>query len=84
MQNTIRTTIRLRKDLLDQSRFIALKRSSTLQDTINQTLALGLGHISDIAIREKEIAKIDKFRESLGHKQVNVKQLLEASRKDLK
>lgn len=84
MQNTVRTTIRIRKDLLDQSRLIAIKQGTNLQEVINNTLAKGFGHISDLYSQKQAIAKIDKLRKNLEDKNINLQKLLETSRKDLK
>lgn len=84
MQQTIRTTIRLRKDLIDQSRLLAAKQGTSLQDVINNTLAKGFGHISNLNLQKQSIAKIDKFRKSLDGKKIDLQKLLEISRKDRK
>lgn len=84
MQNTVRTTIRIRKDLIDQSRMIALKRGTSLQDVINQTLAIGFGHITDFNVVNRSIRQIDNFRNSLTSKNVKLGKLLEISKKDYK
>lgn len=84
MKTTIRTTIRVRKDLLDQSRVIASKRGVFLQDVINETLAIGFGHISDLSTQQNAISVLDKFRESLKNKKVNTSQILVDSKKDLR
>ena len=69
MQTTIRTTIRIRKDLLDQSRRIALERGMHLQDVINDTLAIGYGHVSDLNRTKNAMKVIDTFREDMKKKQ---------------
>ena len=84
MQNTIRTTIGIRKDLLNMSRQYALKRGASLQDTINAALAAGFQRISDLESRKQAMAKIDRFRESLRGKKINVQEILQESKKDLK
>ena len=71
MNNTVRTTIRLRKDLLDQSRLISSQRDTSLQEVINETLARGFGEISDLNRHQKAMAAIDAFRESMRGKKVN-------------
>ena len=81
---TVRTTIRIRKDLLDQSRLLALHRNASLQQVINDTLAQGFGHISDLNIHKEAMARIDQFRESLKGKKIDIKKILRESRKDLK
>jgi len=81
---TVRTTIRIRKDLLDQSRFLALRRDTSLQEVINDTLAQGFGHISDFDIHKQAMARIDRFRESLKGKRIDIKKILRESKKDLK
>ena len=84
MQNVVRTTIRVRKDLLDQSRLLALRRGTSLQEVINDTLAQGFGHITDFDIHQQAMVDIDKFRESLKGKKINIKKILQESKKDLK
>jgi len=84
MQNIVRTTIRIRKDLLDQSRLLALKKGTSLQDIINSTLAVGFSKISDMSNTQEAMAKIDKFRTSLKGVKVNVENLLTESKQNLK
>ena len=84
MQNIVRTTIRIRKDLLDQSRLLALKKGTSLQDIINSTLAVGFSKISDMSSTQEAMAKIDKFRTSLKGVKVNVDDLLTESKQNLK
>ena len=84
MQTTIRTTVRIRTDLFDQFRFIALKKSTSLQEVINNTLALGLGKISDLDSDRMAMGKIDRFRISLEDKKVSLEDLLNKSKSDLK
>lgn len=83
MQNTVRTTIRIRKDLLDQSRLLALRRDTSLQEIINDTLAQGFGHITDFDIHQQAMEDIDKIRESLKGKKINTKKLVEKNKKEL-
>lgn len=83
MQTTIRTTIRIRKDLIDQSRLLAFQRDASLQDVINETLALGFGHISDLDTQQEAMAQIDSFRKSLKGKKFNTKRLMEENKKEL-
>ena len=84
MQNTVRTTIRIRKDLLDQSKHMALEKGTSIQDVINNTLAVGFGNVTDLGKRRKVSRQIDKFRESLAGKSINVSKLLAESRRDLR
>lgn len=84
MQTTIRTTIRIRKDLFDQSRLLAFQRGISLQDVINETLVLGFGHVSDLNLHREAMARIDHFRESLRGKKIDIKNILKESKKDLK
>ena len=81
---TIRTTIRIRKDLLDQSRLLALRCDTSLQQVINDTLAQGFGHVSDLNTHKEAMARIDLFRKSLKGKKIDIKKILRESRKDLK
>lgn len=80
---TVRTTIRIRKDLLDQSRLLALRRDTSLQQVINDTLAQGFGHISDFDIHRKAMVRIDEFRESLKGRKINVQKLVAKNKKEL-
>ena len=84
MQQTTRTTIRIRKDLLNISREYAFKRGVSLQDTVNAALAAGFQRISDLESRRQAMAKIDQFRESLRGKKINLQEILQESKKDLK
>lgn len=84
MQTSVRTTIRIRKDLLDQSRLQALKKGSSLQEVINSTLALGLGKISDLESNKKAMSKIDSLRKSLSDTKIDLDDLLSKSRSDFK
>ncbi len=83
MQNSVRTTIRIRKDLLDQSKLISLKRQTSLQETINQALALGFGHISDLDSQRQAMAKIDKFREKLTSQKFKTSEMIEQNKGEL-
>lgn len=83
MRDTVRTTIRVRKDLLDQSKLHALKQGTSLQEVINQTLAKGFEHVSDLNLQEQALAKIDKFRESLVGRKINIQKLVEENKKKL-
>ena len=79
---TVRTTIRIRKDLLDQSRFLALRRDTSLQEVINDALAQGFGHITDFDVHKQAMARIDKFRDSLKGR-IDTKKLVEENKKEL-
>ena len=81
---TVRTTIRIRKDLFDQSRMLALRRDTSLQQVINDTLAQGFGHITDFDVHKEAMARIDKFRENLRGRKIDVQKILASSKKDLK
>jgi hypothetical protein len=84
MQTTVRTTIRLRKDLFDQSRLVAFEQGSSLQDVINHALELGFSRITDLNSPKEAMKKIDSFRESLSGKKINIEELLEQNKKDQK
>jgi len=84
MQMTTRTTVRIRTDLFDQFRLLALKKGTSLQEVINTILALGLGKISDLDSDRKAMSKIDAFRSSLFNKKVSLEDLLNESKSDLK
>lgn len=81
---TTRTTIRIRTDLIDRFRMLALQKGTSLQDVINTTLALGLGKVSDLDSDANAMAKIDTFRLSLGDKKISLKDLFRESKSDLK
>lgn len=84
MNQTIRTTIRIKKDILDASRNIAFNQNSSLQDVINNALALGLKHITNLSSSNKAFREIDSFREKYRNKNINLKKLITISKKDLK
>lgn len=83
MQNAVRTTIRIRKDLLDQSKLMALEKGTSIQEIINSTLAAGFGHVTDLTTRRRVSKQIDKFRKSLADKSINVSKLVAENRRDL-
>lgn len=85
MQNTVRTTIRIRKDIIDQSRLAALKKNVSLQDVINDTLAVGLKHVTDFNAVGESMKQIDDFRQSISlSKDVKLADILKISKKDLR
>lgn len=84
MQSTMRTTIRIRKDLLDQSRMLALNKGTSLQDIINNALTVGFQHITDLNSSHESMKEIDKFRQSMLRKRIDVKKLLKASKSEQK
>lgn len=88
MQTTVRTTLRIRKDLLDQSRLLALKQGSSLQDVINEILVKGFGnHITDLDIHKEAMQNIDrlrgKIRNGVKSKSISTKKLIEQNKKEL-
>lgn len=83
MQATVRTTIRIRKDLFDQSKLLALQNDSSLQEVINQALAQGFGLISGLETHKIAMDKIDRIRQSLKGRKIDVKKLVEANKKEL-
>ena len=84
MQNTVRTTIRIRTDLFDQFRLIALQKRTSLQEVINSTLALGLGKISNLDSDRKAMKKIDALRISMNDKKFSLDNLIKESKLNLK
>lgn len=80
----MRTTIRIRKDLVDQSKMIALKKGVSLQDVINDTLAVGFKHVTDLNTASRLMGQIDSFRQSMSGKNVSLEKLLDLSKKDQK
>lgn len=88
MQTTVRTTIRIRKDLLDQSRLLAFKRQVSLQQVINDMLLKGYGnHITDFDIHQQAMKNIDRFRENIRKrrkgKSIDTNKLIQQNKKDL-
>jgi len=83
MNSTVRTTIRIRKDLFDQSRLLAFNQGTSLQQVVNDMLAKGLSYISDVGNRERAMAEIDKFRNSMRGKKINVQALIADNKKQL-
>ncbi len=84
MQNTVRTTIRIRKDILDQSRILALHKGVSLQDVINETLAIGYKHVSSFHGTKEAIGKIDAFRKNMEKKNIDIHKLIELNKLDQK
>lgn len=84
MQTTVRTTIRIKKDLLRQSRLLALERSTTLQAVLNELLAQGLGHVSDFNRHKEAMGRIDQFRESLRGRKIDIEKIILQNKKDLR
>lgn len=88
IMQTVRTTIRIRKDLLDQSRMLALKRGTSLQEVINDMLLKGYDNqITDFDVHQEAMRNIDKFRENIRKrrkgKSINTKRLIEQNKKEL-
>lgn len=83
MNNTVRTTIRIRKDLFDQSRLLAFNQGTSLQQVVNDMLAKGLYNNPDTGNRKRAMAAIDEFRESMRGKKINVQVLIEENKKQL-
>lgn len=81
---TVRTTIRIRKDLFDQSKLLALKKGTSFQQVVNDTLASGLRD-GDLKKRQEAMAKIDQFREEVfrKHGKINVQKLVDQNRQEL-
>jgi len=83
MQNAVRTTIRIRKDLLDQSRLVAIQENTSVQNVINNTLARGFGRISDLDKRRIIMKRIDNFRKSISGKNINAESIYKVNKKEL-
>lgn len=81
---TVRTTIRIRQDLLKQSRRLAFEQGTSLQEVINKAIAKGFGHMTDLNLHRQAMENIDKFRESLKGKKIDIEKILKESSKDLK
>lgn len=85
MQGTVRTTIRIRKDLLDQSRRLALERGTNLQDVINDVLARGYGDVTDLNRHKQAMLTIDSIRKTLSQNgKIDTNALIKESKKDFK
>lgn len=84
MLTTVRTTLRIRKDLLNHFRLLAFKNETSLQEIINHTLASGLGHISDLNTHKRAMDEIDRFRESLKGRKINIQKILDEAKLNLK
>lgn len=85
MQTTVRTTIRIRKDLLDQSRRLALERGTNLQDVINDVLAKGYGSVTDLNRHKQAMTTIDSIRKNLSQSgKIDTLALINESKKDFK
>lgn len=84
MQTTVRTTIRIKEDLLRQSRLLALEKGTTLQAVLNELLAQGLGRVSDFNRHKQAMRRIDQFRESLRGKKIDTEKILLQNKKDLR
>lgn len=84
MKTTIRTTIRISKDLLDQSRMLALQKGVSLQNIINETLALGYKHVNDLHGGKEAMKQIDNFRQKMAKNNIDLKKLITASKSDQK
>ncbi len=82
MLNTMRTTIRIRRDLLNQSRILAIKKGTSLQTIINDTLAAGFQHVTDLSLSHNSMKKIDTFRKSMLKKNISLAKLLEVSKSE--
>lgn len=82
MQATVRTTVRIRKDLFDQSKKLALENETSLQEIINSALSLGFGKISNVELTKRSMKHIDQFRQNTAKKHIALEQLLQASKED--
>ncbi|MBI4096778.1 MAG: hypothetical protein HY425_03630 [Candidatus Levybacteria bacterium] len=83
MINTVRTTIRIRKDLFDQSRLLAFQRNTSLQEVINDTLIKGFRHTTNINPHKEAMAVIDGLAKKMRGKKINVQQLIDENKKQL-
>lgn len=81
--DTVRTTIRIRKDLLDQSKRLALERNTSLQQIVNDVLAKGFSEESYLKRREEAFATIESLRKSLKGKYIDVNKLVEENKREL-
>ena len=59
-----------------------MRRETSLQEIINDTLAQGFGHITDFDVHKEAMARIDKFR-GLKNRKFNVKKMVEENKKEL-
>lgn len=84
MQTSVRTTVRIREDLLTQSKLLALNNGTTVQQVINDALAMGFGHITDLDTHKLAMSKIDQLRKkSLKGRKINIKKIIEQNKKEV-
>ena len=84
MQATVRTTIRIRKDLFEHSRRLAFERGTSLQDVVNIALERGFRNSSDVNRHIQAMCTIDTIREKLGRtRSIDVQALVRANKKEL-
>ena len=84
MQNIVRTTIRIRKDLLDLSKLLALQKGVSMQQVINEMLEYGFDQLPKKKSRREIMDEIDRMREEIyqKHGYINTQELVDANKRD--
>lgn len=82
---TVRTTIRLDKDLLDQYKMLALKKGTSLQAVVNTVLRQSYPQVASLKTRRELMARIDRFREEAykKHGYINTQELIDENKREL-
>lgn len=81
---TIRTTIRINKDLYEQSKLAAFHQGISFQDVINNTLSKGFGTVEDLNGRKQIFDQIRLFQQKAIKAKLKASDVLKESKKDLK
>jgi hypothetical protein len=82
---TVRTTISIRKDLLDHFKIMAINSGISMQKAINDALGEHLAELPDLERRKRAMTAIDKFQ-SLTYKKhgiIDVDALIQTNKKNL-
>ena len=81
---TVRTTIRIRKDLMELARKAARENSTNLQKVVNDTLARGFTYAPDLNKRKKLMSELDVLRAKIKRKygNINTEELINKNKKE--
>lgn len=82
MQHAVRTTIRIRKDLLDLSKLLALQKGISMQQVINETLAYGFHQLPKKKSRKEIMDEIDTIRAKVALTSEEVDELLAMNKQE--
>ena len=82
MQNIVRTTIRIRKDLLDLSKLLALQKGVSMQQVINEMLEYGFDQLPKKKSRREIMDEIDKIRAGISMTNKQVAEILAMNKQD--